>query len=55
MLLCLIAAIHRALGTALGITQLVLIVTFRCFEVVFGRFFMIACSLFMETAGFIGI
>jgi hypothetical protein len=55
MLLRRIAAIHGALGAALGITVLVLIVTFRCVTMVFGCRFMIARSLFMETTGFIDI
>jgi len=55
MLLCRIAAFHGALRTALGITQLVLIVTVRCFAMVFGGFFMIGRSLFMETTRFIGM
>src|ERR1035437_10118810 len=55
MLLCLIATIHCALGAGLSITQLVLVVTFRCFAMVFGCCFMFACSQFMETASLIGI
>lgn len=55
MLLCRIATIHGTCRTALGITVLVLIVTFRCFAMVFGRFFMIGGSLFMEAAGFLDI
>ena len=54
-LLCRIATIHCTLGAALSITQLVLIVTFRRFAMVFGCCFMIACSLFMETASFLDI
>jgi len=52
MLLCLVATIHCALGAALGIAHLILVVTFRCYVMVFGSFLMIARSLFMETATF---
>jgi hypothetical protein len=55
MLLRLVAAIHCALGTALGIAQLILIVTFRSFEMVLCCSLMVGCCLFMEAAGFIGV
>jgi hypothetical protein len=55
MLLCLIATIHCAPGAGLSITLFVMIVTFRCFAMLFGCCFMIDCSLFMEAAGFIDI
>lgn len=46
-----IATTHCALGTGLGITNLILVVTLRRFVMVFGGCFVIVCSLCMKTAG----
>ena len=35
--------------------MLVLVVTFRCFEMVFGCRLMVACGLFMKTTGLIDV
>lgn len=51
MLLRRVAAVHGALGTALGITHFVLIVTFRCLMVLPGCCFMLGGSLFVQDAG----
>jgi hypothetical protein len=54
MLLRRVAAVHSALGAALGVTHLVLIVAFGSFVMMFCAGLMIAGSFFVENAGFIG-
>lgn len=54
-LLCGIATTHCTLGTVLGIAEVVLVVAFSSFEMILGRFLMVICSLFMETASVFGI
>ena len=44
-----VAAVHCALGTVLGVAEVVLVVAFGSFEMVLGRFLMVICSLFVET------
>lgn len=52
---CGVGAIHGTLSADLRVTQLVLIMGFGCLLVVLCSCFMIAGSLFVQSAGFVGI